>query len=187
MTNNNLELPTPYIKFFEQFKDIDTLEVSQWKTPHLLAHIARRYKEYYNIDFTFRMNASAPSKAYECIQIAKLKQMISSDPQIIKNYIDWIFDKKIIERKKRITTLAIFCDVSLINEYKWQIIDNQIDRKTPLPKNLLTIAQYIDDTIQSYGDLAFIRQSSDLMPGMKNMFDELQKAGLDIRMLEKIK
>jgi hypothetical protein len=120
-------------------------------------------------------------------QMGKLTQMRTKDPVVLKDYLDWVWSKKVIERKKRITSFAIFVDANNASEYKWQIIDNQIDRTTPLPKNLLTIAQYIDDTIQSYGDLAFIRQSSDLMPGMKNMFDELQKAGLDIRMLEKIK
>lgn len=47
MPNENSELPTPYIKFFAQFPEIETLEVSQWKTVHLIAHIVKYDEEMY--------------------------------------------------------------------------------------------------------------------------------------------
>ena len=182
---NNSELPIAYQKFFQQFPEIETLEVSQWKTPHLLGYIAKKYKEHYNIDFTFRMNASAPSKAYECVQIAKLKQMISSDPQTLKDYIDWVFEKKIIERKKRIVTLAIFIDVENINFYKWNMVNAMPDRTTPLPTNILVICQSYDPTVKTYGDLAFMQQAYNTP--YSNLMLKLEKANFDISILKKIK
>lgn len=186
MTNNNTELSKPYQAFFGKFAEIDTLEVSQWKSVHLIAHMARRYKDFYGIDYTFRLNSTAPGKCYEMYQMGKLTQMITKDPTILKAYIDWVWQKKVIERKKRITSFALFVDANVVNEYKWQIIDNQIDRTTPLPTNILTLAQATDITIKSFGDLAFILQSKETKYD-EGFWNELQKAGLDIKMLERIK
>ena len=99
MTNE--ELSKPYQKWFQQMQEIDTLEVSQWKSVHLVAHMARRYRDFYGIEYTFRMNSTAPGRCYEMYQMGKLTQMITKDPVVLKAYIDWAWAKKVIERKKQ--------------------------------------------------------------------------------------
>lgn len=191
MTDNqkiNPDLPIPYQKWFEQFSEIETTEPSKWKSVHLIAYFAKRYVNYYNIEYTFRLNTSAPSKCYEVWQIGKLTQMISKDPQILKSYIDWVFDKKIIERKKRITTLAILTDVDNINFFKWQILQPQnIDRTTQLPPKYTDVVKNYDVNIKTYGELAFAKQMTSQNENYMKMFEDLSSANIDLEVLSKVK
>lgn len=185
MSITNTELPIAYQKWFDKFNEIDTLDVSQWKSVHLISFICQKYREHYGIDYTMRMNHTSPSKSYEVWQISKLTQMLTKDPIILKNYISWIFSEKIIKRKKQIKTLAIFTLPENVNEYKWQVFDNQIDRTTPLPENILNAVKDIDNTIRTYGDLAFINNTEELEHAY--LFAQLDKIGFDRKILGKIK
>ena len=159
--------------------------ISSWKPNDIISYIAERYEKHYGIEYTFRMNHKLPSKSYEAWQIGKLTQMLSKDPVILKNYIDWIFSEKIIERKKQIRTLAIFTEVANINEFKWQVMNKTPDRTTPLPQNILDITSAFDPTILNYGDLAFVSKSED--ESCKSMIRKVAESGFDLGKLEKIK
>lgn len=191
--NNNEELSKPYQAWFAKFSEIDTLDVSQWKSVHLVAYMARKYNNHYGIEYTFRMNSTAPGKCYEMYQIGKLTQMIAKDPIVLKAYIDWVWAKKVIERKKRITSFALFVDANVCNEYKWSAMDNQIDRTTRLPDNILAICQALDPTIKTYGDLAFIEceemnaSYNNTMEKYSMLFQDLKTANFDRSILGKIK
>lgn len=49
-----------YRKFFEKFKEIETLDVEQWKPAHILAYFCKKYKETYEIDYKFKFNSPSP-------------------------------------------------------------------------------------------------------------------------------
>lgn len=184
-----------YQKFFAKFKDIETLKIEDWGVPQILGYFCKRYKIYYNMPYTFRFNDTAPSKAYESYQIKKLSQMLSSDPKILKDYIDWIFDTKIIARKKKLTALGYLTTVELVNEYKFLFLFKKqlgpINRSTELSLKTLEVIKSVELSLKTYGDLAFIKKIIDTNNNVddkyKKLFDMLRVDGFDIDGLDRIK
>lgn len=173
-----------YKKFFNKFEEIDSLPLGEWKVLHILAYLCKKYETYYGLKYSFKFNNPAPSKSYEVYQIRKLSNMISSDPQILKNYLDWVFDKKVIEKKKRITSLGYFTHIEIVNEFKFKFLFNKkkIARTDQLPLNISSICLHHGFDIKTYGELAFIKH----MPNQEKLFNELQLIEFKINLLDEI-
>ena len=45
-----------YRKFFEKFKEIDGLDVKDWKTTHVLSYFCRKYEDQYQLKYKFKFN-----------------------------------------------------------------------------------------------------------------------------------
>jgi len=166
-----------YKKFFSKFGEIETVSTKEWKVFHLLAYLCKKYEAYYGLKYSFTFNNPAPSKSYEVYQIKKLSNMLSSDPQILKDYLDWVFEKKIIEKKKRITSLGYFTHIDVVNEFKFKFLFNkkQITRTDALPDNVAIICVKHNFKIKTYGELAFIKR----MPNQDTLFNELKAIGFN--------
>lgn len=177
-----------YKKFFDKFNEIQTLTTNEWKPVHVLAYFCQRYELLYNKKYQFKFNSSAPSKCFEVFNIKKLSNFLSSDPQILKEYIDWVFETKIIKAKRRITSISFISNEQVVNEYKLNHLLNpkeKISRTTNIPDKYKSIIK--NDNINTYGDLAFIFMMGDSMPEeFKLMFDNLRKLGLDTAILSNI-
>lgn len=175
-----------YRKFFDRFQEIDTLPIEQWKTIHVLAFVCKRYEQHYGLRYSFKFNNPAPSRSYEMWQIKRLANMLSSDPTILKRYIDWVFDVKIIERKRRVTSLAFIAHLDLVNQFKFEhLFDPQaktIGRTDCLPPNIVAICQRSGVDISTYAELAFVRK----MPERQQLFIELQAIDFDLSVLDRI-
>ena len=127
-----------YKKFFDKFAEIETLKPSDFKPVHLIAYFCKKYKQHHGKDYKFKYNSPAPSKCYEIFRVRSLGQMLTSDPTLLKNYIDWIFENKIVKAKRRITSISFLTHEEYMNEYKFNVLlaqndDNNISRTTPLP------------------------------------------------------
>jgi hypothetical protein len=186
--------PSPhYEKFFEKFAEIDTVEIKDWNITHLIAYFVRRYKEYYNADYTFRFNSTAPGKSYEVYNFNKLAHQISANPTILKDYIDWWFCNKIIIKKKKLTSLAFLTEANIINEYKESKLlmgKKSISRSTFIPPNFMDVIRRYDHDIETYGDLAFVKRcisTNDYEQKHIEMMQELNKIGMDISSLDRVK
>lgn len=173
-----------YKKFFGKFDEIDSMAIKEWKVIHLLAYLCKKYEAHYGLKYSFKFNNPAPSKSYEVYQIKKLANMLSSDPQILKDYLDWVFEKKIIEKKKRITSLGYFTHIDIVNDFKFKFLFNkkQIARTDQLPTNISSICARNGFSIKTYGELAFIKR----MPNQEKLFDELRSIEFKIDILDKI-
>ena len=190
MTSLNISKNAPDIfwqKFFAKFSDIDILPTKEWKDVHIIAYFCKKYKTQYNIDYTFKFNAS-PSKCYENYNLKKVVSMLSSDPEILKQYIDWVFEEKVIQRKKRITVIGFLASVDMIAEFKFKYLTNNfaMDRAYPLPDNIKEIVIRSGFTAETYGDLAFLRsmfQDSNLVA----LWERLESENFDLSVLAKIK
>jgi len=167
-----------YKKFFNKFSEVDAAPIKEWRVVHLLAYLCKKYEAHYGLKYSFTFNNPAPSKSFEVYQIKKLSNMLSSNPQILKDYIDWVFDKKIIEKKKRITSLGYFTHIDVVNEFKFKFLFNkkQITRTDQLPSNIASICAQHSFTINTYGELAFIKK----MPNQDALFDALKIIGFNI-------
>lgn len=174
-----------YKKFFNKFREIDTVSIKEWKVVHLLAYLCRKYEAYYGLKYSFRFNNPTPSKSYEVYQIKKLASMLSSDPQILKNYLDWVFDKKIFEKKKIITSLGYFTHIDIVNDFKFKFLFNkkEILRTDRLEQNIVSICTRHGHHVKTYGDLAFIKR----MLNQEDLFSELLNIKFPIDILDKIK
>jgi len=115
--------------------------------------------------------------------------MISADPAIIKDYIDWFFDRKIGLKKKRITSLAYVVDANHASEYKFKNLamskDAVIERTTKLPPQYQTIADQMNIKCNTYGDLSFIMKSINTDEDKKFIYN-LKMAGLNLEILKKV-
>jgi hypothetical protein len=175
-----------YEKFFAKFGEIDTVNVAEWRIVHLLGYLCKRYEEHYGVKYSFKFNNPAPSKSYETYQIQKLSNMLSSDPTILKDYLDWVFKHKIIEKKKRITALGYFTHQDIVNEYKFKFLLNKknqtIARSDSLPSNIAELCSKHGFDIKTYAELAFIKK----MPDQDSLFDELRAADFKVEILDKI-
>lgn len=178
-----------YKKFFLKFNEIETLDVSKWNATHLIGLFCKLYKNYYNTDYKFKYNTTAPSKCFEVFQIKKLGQNLSSNPVICKKYIEWAFQEKAKTAKRRITSIAFLSHESLVSEYKLKYLagdlkDQKIERTTILPQEYLDIIKKYNCEINNYGELSFLIQINE--EWINQMTEELSVAGINIEMIRRI-
>lgn len=173
-----------YKKFFEKFKEIDLIKIEDYKPAHLIAYWAQKYKNHYNVDYKFKFNSPSPSKCFEIFQIKKLSQMMTSNPVLLKQYIDWIFENQIVKAKRRITSISFITTEEHVNYYKLNILlapklgTTTVNRSTELPEQYKQLLS----NCSTYGDLSFLFQSNQ----NNDIFIKLQELGLDLELLKKI-
>jgi hypothetical protein len=177
--------------FFNKFNDIETLKISQWKPVHLLAYFDKRYREHYNKNFAYTFRG-APSKCTEMVLIKKMCAMLATtNMRIVKEYIDWVFDNKIIPKNMKIRSLAFFGAHGLGNEFFMQKAEKEkIERNTLLPEDYKTIAEQVGIPADTFGDLAFIKmaQKSNTNSAIYDeFFSKLYSVGFEDEMIKDIK
>lgn len=166
-----------YRKFFAKFSEINTLDVMEWKPVHILAYFIKKYKETYNTDYKFKFNSPAPGKCFEVFQVKKLSSMLTSKPNLLRDYIDWIYLNKVVKAKRKITSISFMTNEGIVNEYKFNVLlpqtkDLNIDRSTELPEKYLHILSSMGVSVKTYGDLSF---ASQMDPLPENIFVAIQK------------
>jgi len=180
-----------YRKFFEKFAEIDTLEVSQWKTTHLLAYFCKRYQEQYGIKYSFKFNSPSPSKCFEVFQVSRLGMLLSKQPTILKDYIDWVYLNKVIKAKRRLTSISFMTNEGIVNEYKVNVLlagknSVNVDRSTPLPEKYQSIFKECDVIINTYGDMAFLSKMDSMPDKLILAFKCIEDMGFDMSILKRI-
>jgi len=174
-----------YAKFFSTFNEIDSLPVSEWKPSHLLGYFCQKYKQHYQTDYKFKYNNPAPSKSFEVFQVKKLAQMLSSNPSILKEYIDWVYQNKVVKAKRKLTSISFMTVEGVVNEYKTKYLfspNQNISRSTPLPEKYQNVFKNFQAS--TYGDIAFLSQLD--QPQVKQAFQQAEMLGLDISLLSRI-
>jgi hypothetical protein len=180
-----------YQKFFEKFAEIETLDVSEWKPVHLLAFFCKKYKETYNVDYKFKFNSPLPTKCFEVFQIKKLASILTANPKLLKEYIEWVYETKVIKAKRRLTSISFMTVEGVVNEYKFNVLlagkkNLSVDRSTPLPDKFKTIFKTAGVTISTYGELAFLSQLSDMPIELITAFKDAEDNGFDKEVLGRI-
>jgi len=178
-----------YEKMFIKFKEIDTIPIKSWTATHILGYFVKKYSSHYNVNYKFKFNTTLPSKSFEIFQVKKISSLLSSNPAIIKEYIDWVFDNKVKQAKRRLTSISFIAHEGVIQEYKDKFLfedKTSIDRSTQLPDNILQIllnTKFFN--VKTYGDLAFIKKINN--DEVKSIFELIVNCGFDISILEKVK
>ena len=185
------EIPTSYKKFFIRFAELNTVPPAQWSSVHIIAYFCKKYKEHYGIEYTFDFKNS-PSKSTETFQINRLVSMLSSNGEIIKNYIDWIFETQVQQRKRRITSIGFLATVKIVADWKFKFLSqsSKLDRTTLLSPKYLQICEQFSVPISTYGEVAFIKGMIENKTADQNqikLFSSLGENGFNFSILETIK
>lgn len=178
-----------YRKFFEQFPEIETKDVAEWKPVHILAYFVKRFEAHFGKKYEYKFNNPSPASCFEIYQIKKLGVLLSSSPKICRDYIDWIFDQsRAVQAKRR--TISFITEENTLMYYKNNILlagkkNLNVDRSTSLPLNYRTIFQEIGITVSNYGDLAFLFQM-ERTPQLETAFTKLKELGFDEEIVGRI-
>lgn len=181
-----------YQKFFNKFSEIDQLEVDKWKSVHLIAYFCKRYEAFYKVKYSFKFNRS-PSKSYEVFQLSRVTGMLHTDnATVVKDYIDWVFDKKLGDAKRRITVIGFLANQGFVNEYKFNNLKAKIITRTSmLPPSYLEIMEtHQCPQVTTYGSLAFMKlcvEDEDTDQKIKDAYKAILAAGLDPALLDGLK
>lgn len=180
-----------YGKFFAKFSEIETLDVMQWKPVHILAYFCKKYKETYDVDYKFKFNSPSPGKCFEVFQVKKLASLLTSQPNLLRDYIDWIYLNKVVKAKRRLTSISFMTNEGVVNEYKFGVLlagkkNLSVDRSMPLPDKYLSVFSGAGLPIKTYGDLAFASQMSPLPDNIEQALVQIESLGFERDVLSRI-
>ncbi|KKN70810.1 hypothetical protein LCGC14_0427020 [marine sediment metagenome] len=187
-------LSKPWRKFFKKFAEIETLPNSEWKPVHQLAHFSLRYARHFGKRFSVSIKG-APCRCTEVYMLKRIGGMLStSNQKTLREYIDWVFDTKIIPSKRKIRSLGFFANTNFCNEFHMYIAEkNRIYRHTELPKEYKQIAESLDIPASTFGDLAFAKGAIDMsgdtdsVVTYRTLFNELYKIGFEFEMIKDLR
>lgn len=180
-----------YRQFFERFGEVETLDVADWKVVHILGYFCKKYQETYSTPYKFKFNSPSPSKCFEVFQVKKLSSLLTAQPKLLRDYIDWIYLNKVVKAKRRLTSISFMVNEGIINEYKFNVLlagkkNLNVDRSTPLPDNYRVFFKTAGVEISTYGELAFLSQMSGMSEPLQNAFTAIEEAGFDKEVLSRI-
>jgi len=158
--SNKIEFPSKaWEVFYNKLNEFENIPVKDWKANNLLGYFCKKYKDKYGVEFALTISG-APSKSYEVSLIKKMGMMIDSNPEVIKEYIDWSFQKHVEQRKKKITSLGFFTHKDIVNDFKFNVLirksqHGEITRSTILPDEVENLMKENNLPIHTWGDLSF--------------------------------
>lgn len=178
-----------YKQFFDKFPEIKTLDVAQWKPVHVLAYFCKKYQDQYQTKYQFKFNSPSPPKCFEVFQVKRLAMLLSSNPTILKGYIDWIYENKVVKAKRRLTSISFMTNEGVVQDYKMNVLlagkqNLSVDRSTPLPTKYREPFLSLGG-VSTYGDLAFVSQMEQT-EAIKIALAQLQELGFDMEILGRI-
>lgn len=179
-------------RFSDKIKLFLSKSPIEWSEEEILGYLLDRYSKHFGIEWSLSYSGP-PTKCPEMYIIRRMLTTVGTQKgTIAKQYIDWVFDKEIIPKKKQISSLAYFFNVGLCNQFKANFRkDTTITRTTELPDAYKDYINSLGLNISTYGDLAFAKQAIDnnpddsLKPYME-LFEILEKDGLDKEMLNQL-
>jgi hypothetical protein len=184
-------LSKPWKKFFDKFNEINSIKVSEWKDVHILAYICDKYNKKFNRKFSVTIKG-APSKSPDMYMIKRIGAMLNTtNKRVVKEYIDWAFENKL--KKTPFRKVGFFLTQGFGNEFieYRNKKKNEWDRSSEVPEVFKTIARELGITINTYGDLAFIKmavdRNNDPTSNHYVLLGNLELIGLDLNRLKGLK
>jgi len=186
-------LPNAYWRRFKERLDAyHETPVEGWKDEHVLGHVLRRYRDHYGFEYALSYTGP-PSKCKEMYTMRRVLLAIGAEQNmaLAKKYVDWVYDKTIIPKNVEMKSLMFFLGGNLIYRFKMDTFKSRkITRATTLPKQYLDIAEGLDLSVTTYGELAFAKMAVDNDPdsytnyGM--LFAKLKEAGFNEEVFNKM-
>jgi len=181
-----------YRKFFERFVEIETVSPDEYKPVHLIGFFVKRYQETFGTPYKFKFNSPSPSKCFEVFQIKKLAYLLTNQPKLLKDYIEWIYQEKAGKSKRRFTSISFLTNEENIREFKFGVLlagkrNLEVNRATNLPSSYRdALVDAGLGFIKTYGDLAFATHMSPAPATLSTALTTLEGLGLEIALLKRI-
>jgi len=180
--------------FFKKLSMWKDLPIEDWKEYQVLGYLISKLEKYLERKFAFALSGQ-PSKCPEMFFIKKIIYSLDTkDTEIIKDYIDWVFENKIIPSKVKLRSIGYFHNSSFANQYLDQAKKSkQVTRTTPLPIEYKTIVDFFKAPAETFGDLAFVKKVIESNPddddsiNFKKMFANLTSIGFKEDFLKDLK
>jgi hypothetical protein len=165
------------------------VEVSKWKMAELVGYFCAKYKEAFNKEYQLKLSVVNPTKAYEVFRLNTCAHRLSSSPQILKDYIDWIFSQRVRIDKKTFRSISFLTNDENLAWYRTHVLfagqtNMNIDRSTVLPPNIKEAV--IGIGCNTFGDLAFLMKSGLDTNEIKDAKQKLEEVKFDFAVLDKI-
>ncbi len=179
--------PNAYWRRFKQRLDsYADIPLSDWKQEQILGHILKRWKDHAGMEYPLSYSGP-PTKCKEIYCVRRTMLMLGTEnPHILKEYVDWIFDTKIIPGKVELTSIAYFFVSGFILNFKAELRKRaRISRATELPPEIQNVAIGLELDIRTYGDLAFAKVALEDDPENEeldiysHLFIKLKEMGFD--------
>jgi hypothetical protein len=179
-----------YENWFAKQKEHESLDPAQWKVVHLIGYFAKKYQNQYKVAYQFKLDKPQPSKCFESFTIQRLGASISVKPEMIKAYIDWIFAEKVVNSKRRLTSISFLIAEDLMSQFKQKHLltpkNEKIERSTPLPANIQAMCKLQGYPASTFGELSFIYAARKDDEGCAALVEKLVNIGFDVGRLEKV-
>ena len=193
--NNNSQLSKHWQKFLMKFNEIESLDSSDWKEVHLLSFFCECFEQAYSQKYSLSFKTTAPSRCPEINVIKRVTATLNTtDSSLVKEYISWVFDKKITPSKVRIRSINYLLTAGYGNEFIQYVNDkNKVEKSTPLPPEYKQVADTLDIPVYTYGDLAFAKMALEADPDSESrapykiLFNSLNVLGFNLSILERLK
>ena len=183
-----------WIKWNNEYSQYWTYE-AKWKNKRdhlvcLLGFFRWEYRRHYGTDFIFSLNERGLFRGSEANHIRKLLGSFGGDAEVAKNYIGWVFEKKVAEKKRRITSLGFLNVAAVLNEFMQAREKNKlVGRSTLLPAGMLKWisgnAPELNEQValKDFGDLRTLlkhvsKGSMAVTPEIQKFVEKLQKSGM---------
>lgn len=186
-----------WLKFQDRLNNYFKMPIKEWGTEQFLGHIFKRYEDHYKVSHKLSYTGT-PKRCQEMYCTNKMVLELcpkTLDPEMVKSFIDYVFDSIIIPQKKNITSLGLFFTVKIIKDFKDKYKKMKvITRSTELPTKILGMVQDagLEDSIITYGDLAFAKKATDENKNNDSyktyyeLFEMLEDAGFNFETLNSI-
>lgn len=126
----------------------------------ILGYFCAIYKDSYGLDFTISLNENGLFRGPEMNIFRRIYSMLGSDALVVKDYIDYFFQVRVKQRKKKISSLGSLAVPDIIQEFKLAAKKaEQIDRNTALPPKMIEwVNKFTPDVnrtmvLKDFGDL----------------------------------
>lgn len=104
----------------------------------LVGYFCYKYHQFYGVPYSFSLSNPIPYRGKEFMIARRIISMLDGNAYEAAKYIEWAFKKKVITRKKSITSMGFFSLPEIVNEYKIAKANSLIlKRSSLLPEDYL--------------------------------------------------
>lgn len=180
-----------WLNFIKRTERYNELPIYRWGFDQVLGYLIKRYTQYMDRPFRFSYSG-APSKSKEMFCVKRMSlNLCTENSEILKEYIDWIFDRDIIPNNRQIKTLAYFFTPGLCDKFiEYRKKSQTITRTTPLPPKFIEEANTLGLKLNTYGDLAFAKMAVESAPEdyeeYNDYFNRIRNLGFNDNLIKDI-
>jgi len=127
-----------WTKYHDRYKDKEFWEKPKDRPSCIVGYFCNEFQKFYGYTYVLDYSNPIPYKNKEFVAARKIMLMFADQYMLIPNYIKWVFEKRVKDRKRSVTSFGFFSTPEIINSYfAARAKSSVLKRSTPLPKDFL--------------------------------------------------